>query len=390
MNRSGAASRSLRVAIVVGEESGDRLGADLISAIRKVRADTEFVGVAGERMKHLGVESVFPMSDVAVMGFSAVVPRLPLILRRIRQTAETLFQLRPDILVIIDSPGFTHSVARKVAKRLPDLPIINYVSPSVWAWKSYRAKQMSGFIDHVMALLPFEPEVHERLGGPPCTYVGHPLVEKQAELLNTEKDRTIVAQPPVLVVLPGSRQSEIDRLLQPFGEAVAIVAEAHPDLIVLMPAVSHLEAALRKRTSDWRVRPDIVTGEAEKYAAFRQADVALAASGTVTLELALAHVPMVVAYRVEWILSKLKRFLKVPSIVLANLVIEDNVVPELLDEQSVPEALARHILALMRPGPERESQLAGFRQLDRKMSLPDGKAPSERAAQIVLQHVKRG
>ena len=390
MIQQDSSDKALRIAIIVGEESGDRLGADLISAIRKAKPNAEFVGVAGERMQKLGVKSIFPVSDVAVMGYSAVISRLPLVLRRIRETVEHLSHLRPEILVIIDSPGFTHSVARKVAKKLPDLPIINYVSPSVWAWKSYRAKRMTGYIDHVLALLPFEPAVHKRLGGPPCTYVGHPLVEKQAELLNAGKDRSDIGQPPVLVVLPGSRQSEIDRLLQPFGGAVAIVAEAHPDLVVLLPAVSHLEATLRERTSDWRVRPEIVTGEAAKYAAFRQSDVALAASGTVTLELALAHVPMVVAYRVEWALRKLKRFLKVPSIVLANLVIEDNVVPELIDENSDSETLARHVLALMRPGPERERQLGGFRQLDTKMALPGGTAPSERAAQTVLQYVKAG
>ena len=339
-------------------------------------------------MKQLGMKSVFPMSDIAVMGFAAVAARLPLILRRIRQTVMSLVELRPDIMVIIDSPGFTHSVARRVVKKMPALPVINYVSPSVWAWKSYRAKQMAGFVDHVLALLPFEPDVHKRLGGPPCTYVGHPLIEWQGELLNSRKNRSEIGRPPVLAVLPGSRQSEVDRLLEPFGEAVSIVAERHPDLVVLLPAVSHLAAALRERTADWRVRPEIVTGEAEKYAAFRRADVALTASGTVTLELALAHVPMVVAYRVEWILRKLKRFLKVPSIVLANLVIEDNVVPELLDADSNPEALAGHVLALMKSGPERERQLAGFRLLDEKMALPDGTAPSRRAAEIVLQHVK--
>ena len=378
----------MTVAIVVGEESGDKLGADLITAIRKTEPEAQFGGVAGERMIELGVESLFPMSDIAVMGVSAVVARLPLILRRIRQTIDGLCELQPDILVIIDSPGFTHSVARKLAKKMPDLPIINYVSPSVWAWKSYRAKRMAGFIDHVLALLPFEPDVHKNLGGPPCTYVGHPLVENQSDLLDKKKNRSEIGKPPVLAVLPGSRRSEIDRLLQPFGEAVSIVAETHPDLVVLLPAVSHLEDTLRDRTANWKIRPDIISGETAKYEAFRKSDVALAASGTVTLELALAHVPMVVAYRVEWPFNKFKFVLKVPSVVLANLVIEENVVPELLDEDSSPEKLAEHVLALFRPGPQRERQLAGFRTLDTKMALPEGIAPSEHAAQIVLRHVR--
>ncbi len=380
--------RPLTVAIVVGEESGDKLGADLITAIRKTEPEAQVVGVAGERMKELGVESLFPMSDIAVMGVSAVIARLPLILRRIRQTIDGLYELQPDILVIVDSPGFTHSVARKLSKKMPDLPIINYVSPSVWAWKSYRAKRMAGFIDHVLALLPFEPDVHKRLGGPPCTYVGHPLVENQSHLLDEKKDRSEIGEPPVLVVLPGSRRSEIDRLLQPFGEAVSIVAETHPDLVVLLPAVSHLEDTLRDQTANWKIRPDIIMGETAKYEAFRKSDVALAASGTVTLELAMAHVPMVVAYRVEWPFNRFKFILKVPSVVLANLVIEENVVPELLDEDSSPKKLAEHVLALFRPGPQRERQLAGFRTLDTKMALPNGIAPSEHAAQIVLRHVE--
>ena len=318
----------------------------------------------------------------------AVIARLPLILRRIRQTIDGLYELQPDILVIVDSPGFTHSVARKLSKKMPDLPIIDYVSPSVWAWKSYRAKRMAGFIDHVLALLPFEPDVHKRLGGPPCTYVGHPLVEYQSHLLDKKKNRSEIGEPPVLAVLPGSRRSEIDRLLQPFGKAVSIVAATHPDLVVQLPAVSHLEDTLRDQTANWKIRPDIITGEVAKYEAFRKADVALAASGTVTLELAMAHVPMVVAYRVEWPFNKFKFILKVPSVVLANLVIEENVVPELLDEDSSPEKLAEHVLALFRPGPQRERQLAGFRTLDTKMALPNGVAPSEHAAQIVLRHVE--
>ena len=383
-SKSGA-----RVAIVVGEESGDRLGADLIAAIRKLDPDTEFLGVAGERMREHGVDSLFPMSDVAVMGISAVVGRLPVILKRIRQTVQALVLARPDILVIVDSPGFTHSVARRVSRRLPDLPVVNYVSPSVWAWKSWRAKQMSGFIDHVLALLPFEPEVHRRLGGPPCTYVGHPLIEKLSLLRGNEDARTNIGDPPVLVVLPGSRRSEIDRLMAPFGEAVARIGEVFPDMQVVLPAVSHLLGDIERKVRSWPVKPEIVTGDVEKFAAFRRADVALAASGTVTLELALAQVPMVVAYRVEWIGRKLKRFLKVPSIVLANLIIEENVVPEFLDECSDPRTLADHVIALMRPGPEREKQLSGFRLLDEKMALAGGIAPSERAARIVLQVLNR-
>jgi lipid-A-disaccharide synthase len=383
-------ARPARIAIVIGEESGDMLGAGLIDAIRKSMPDAEFVGVAAGRMSERGVKSLFPVSDIAVMGISAVIARLPAILRRMRQTVSGVLEARPDILVIIDSPAFTHSVAKRVAKKMPDLPIVDYVSPSVWAWKSWRAKQMARFIDHVLALLPFEPAVHRRLGGPPCTYVGHPLIEKQSLLLPAGVDRSLVKNPPVLLVLPGSRHSEIDRLTEAFGDAVSIVRQQYPDIEIILPTVDHLCAKLEQMTANWPVRPKIVAGEADKFAAFRKADVALAASGTVTLELALAQVPMVVAYRVEWIGRRFKHLLKVPSIVLANLIIEDNVVPEFLDEHSDPQTLADNLLRLLRPGSERDRQLAGFRTLEEKMRLPDGVAPSDKAAGIVLDILNSG
>lgn len=360
------------------------LGAGLIDAIRRQMPDAEFVGVAAARMSERGVESLFPVSDIAVMGISAVIARLPIILRRMRQTVAGILDAQPDILVIIDSPAFTHSVAKRVAIKMPDLPIVDYVSPSVWAWKSWRARQMARFIDHVLALLPFEPAVHRRLGGPPCTYVGHPLIEKKSLLRDGDMDQALVHNPPVLLVLPGSRHSEIDRLTAAFGEAVTIIRRQYPDIEIILPTVDHLRAKLERMTADWPVKPKIVTGEADKFAAFRAADAALAASGTVTLELALAQVPMVVAYRVEWIGRRFKHLLKVPSIVLANLIIEENVVPEFLDEQSDPQTLADNVLRLLQPGSERERQLAGFRTLEDKMRLPGGVAPSDKAAGIVL------
>ncbi len=378
------------IAIVVGEESGDMLGADLIDAIRNIQPAAKFIGVSGERMTARGVESIFPVSEVAVMGISAVIVRLPGIIRRVRQTVEALVAAEPDILVIIDSPGFTHSVAKRVAKRLPSLPIVDYVSPSVWAWKPWRAKQMARFIDHVLALLPFEPEVHRRLGGPPCTYVGHPLIEKRALRPDKPKSPEKIKTPPVLVVLPGSRHSEISRLMEPFGQALGLVRQRFPDLQVILPAVGHLRETIAREAEGWPVRPRIVDGEEAKYAAFRQADVALAASGTVTLELALAQVPMVVAYRVEWIGRVFRPLLKVSSIVLANLVIGRNVVPEFLNGESDPETLADHVVRLLEPGPERRDQLEGFRLLDEKMRLPDGQAPSEKAAGIVIGLLNSG
>jgi len=381
--------KPLKVALIVGEESGDQLGAGLIDAIRAHEPQAQFIGVAGERMIARGMPTLFPVADVSLMGFAAIVGRLPKILMLIRRTARAIVAASPDILVIIDSPGFTHSLAERVARRLPDLPIVDYVSPSVWAWKPWRARRMAKIMDHVLALLPFEPAVHKRLGGPPCTYVGHPLIERLDDLRPAPGERPPLSAEPTLLVLPGSRTSEIRRLMAPFGAAIAELSQARAregrtELKVILPAVAHLSEEIAERAATWPVKPEIVVGEAAKLAAFRGAHAALAASGTVTLELALAGVPMVVAYRVEILARMLKWLVKVPSIVLANLVIGENVVPEFIDNEGSPQVLARQLAPLLGDSEARARQLAGFARLDTLLALPGGMTPSEKAAAIVL------
>lgn len=383
-------ARPLTVAIVVGEESGDQLGAGLVDAMRRRLPDTRFVGVAGPRLAARGVASIFPLADVAVMGLGSIVAHLPRIVRRVHQTVAALLAARPDILVIIDSPEFTHAVARRVARRAPDLPIIDYVSPSVWAWRAYRARKMTRYVDRVLALLPFEPEVYTRLGGPPCNYVGHSLVDRLAELRPAPGERAPLGDNPVLLVLPGSRRTEIARLMQPFGESVALIAEAMPGLEILLPAVPHLSAEIRARAATWRVTPTIVEGETEKFAAFRRAHAALAASGTVTLELGLAGVPLVVAYRVDPVARVFKRFLSVPSIVLANLVLGENAIPEFLDEAGSPETLAAATLPLLRDGPARTAQVSALGRLQDRVAPAQASSPSEQAASIVIEAATAG
>jgi len=386
---SGEGGPPLRIALVIGEASGDHLGAGLVAAIRARRPDTEFFGLAGERLQELGVKSLFPISDVSVMGLVAVLARLPKIVRRVHETVAHVVEGRPDALVIIDSPGFTHSVAKRVRKRLPDLPVLNYVSPSVWAWNPGRAPRMARYVDHVLALLPFEPEVHEKLGGPQCTYVGHPLIEHTHRIRPASGERADIASEPCVLVLPGSRHSEVKRLMEPFGETVARVAGHRPEARFVIPAVSHLAGEIRERAAAWPVQPEIVVGEEAKLAAFRRAHAALAASGTVTLELALSGVPMVVAYRVDPIARRLRWMLRVPSIVLANLVLGENAVPEFIDDEGPPEVLAGNLLPLLADGPARRAQLRAFERLDAIMEADDGRTPSERAAGIVLAHASR-
>ncbi len=380
-----------RIWLVAGEDSGDQLGAKLMRALREGSPGVTFGGVGGEAMAEAGFASLFPLDDVAVMGYLPVLARARTLLRRISETADDVIAARPDALVIIDSPGFTHAVAKRVRKRAPGIPIIDYVSPSVWAWRPWRAKGMRPFIDHVLALLPFEPEAHRRLGGPPCTYVGHPLIERLADLRPDAGERARrEAAPAPLVILPGSRRSEFERLMPVFGAALSRVA-AEVAVEVVLPAVPRHRERIVALARDWTVPVRIVSREGDKYAAFRGARAALAASGTVTLELALSGVPTVVAYkvsRVEEVIAR--RLIQVPSIVLPNLILDRNAMPEFVQGECTPERLAGALLPLLRGGPEREAQLSALECLDDLTILPDGGTPSRAAAGVVLGMLAEG
>ena len=368
-----------RIAMVAGEHSGDQLGFKLMRALRKARPEVDFLGVGGEAMQAEGLSSFFPLSDIAVMGILPVIARLPTLIRRINETAARIVAERPDGLVIIDSPDFTHRVARKVRAALPDLPVVDYVSPSVWAWRPGRAKKMRAYVDCVLALLPFEPEAHRRLGGPRCVYVGHPLIERLDEL------RGGAHGSGSLVVLPGSRRSEIRRLMPDFGAAVGLVAAGRGGLDVVLPTLPHIAEEVAARAADWPVKPRLVLGEAEKFAAFRGARAALAASGTVTLELVLAGTPLVGAYKVSKLEEQHKYLIKVPSILLPNLILEQRAIPELVQGDCNPRALAAALGPLLDDGPERAAQVAALAKLDARMQLPDAIAPSQAAARAVWE-----
>jgi lipid-A-disaccharide synthase len=382
----------LRVALVAGEHSGDQLGFKLMRALRGAQVgDVDFSGVGGEAMEAEGLKSLFPISDIAVMGILPVLARLPTLITRIRQTAEAIIAARPDALVIIDSPDFTHRVARRVRAALPKLPIVDYVSPSVWAWRPGRAKAMLTYVDCVLALLPFEPEAYRRLGGPRCVYVGHPLIERLGELRpNADEARRRASAPPLIVVLPGSRRSEVTRLMADFGGALSSLRQSVGPFSLVLPTLPHVEPEVRALAAHWPEPPTIVLGEAAKYAAFRAARASLAASGTVTLELALAGVPMVGAYKVSLVEEQLKYLIKVPSILLPNLILGERRIPEKLQKDCTPAALAGAMAEIVRDGPARSSQLEALSRLDRLMALPDGGAPSAHAARAVLETIAAG
>ncbi|WP_237480069.1 lipid-A-disaccharide synthase [Lichenibacterium dinghuense] len=388
MSAGGAAGPALRVFIVAGEHSGDHLGAGLIRALRARAPALDLLGVGGDEMAAEGLAPLFPLSDIAVMGFVPVVARLPHLLRRIRETADAAVAARPDVLVIVDSPDFTHRVARRVRALAPAIPIVDYVSPTVWAWRPGRAPAMRAYVDHLLALLPFEPEAHRRLGGPPCTYVGHPLIER-LDALRPDPAEAEARARPTLLVLPGSRRSEVRRLTAVFGEAVGLIARRVPDLDVVLPAVADRADEIRARVASWPVVPRVVLGEAAKLAAFRTARAALACSGTVTLELALSGVPMAVAYRVSPFETWLRFVVKVPSIVLPNLILGDNAIPEFLQDACTAEALAGAVAPLLGDTPARAAQAEAFARLDRAMRIAPGATPSGVAADIVLAASRR-
>jgi lipid-A-disaccharide synthase len=383
---------SSHIFLIAGEESGDRLGALLIAAIRhRAQGQVHFSSIGGAHMAAEGVPSLFPLGDLAIIGFAAIPASLPKILRRIREAADAVISAKPDALVIIDSPEFTHRVAKRVRAKLPEISIIDYVCPSVWAWRPGRARAMRSYVDHVLALLPFEPKVMAELAGPPCTYVGHPLIERLDELRPKDLEKRLrFADPPLLLVLPGSREGEIRRMAAVFGAAVARVVEQFGPIEVVVPAVPRLAEMVRAAVSLWPVAARVVTDADEKAEAFRSARAALSKSGTSTLELALAGVPMVTGYKVPLIEEFAGRLLlNGPSVILANLVLRENVVPEFLQRNCTAARLADALLPLLQDTPERRQQTEAFARLDAIMEVGKGN-PSDRGAAIVLDIAHRG
>ncbi len=371
----------MKVFMIAGEPSGDLLGQGLIRALRAKRPDVEILGVGGEAMIAENFVSLFPMHEISLMGVLPVLANLRNLLRRIGQTARAVVAARPDALVIIDSPDFNHRVAKRVRKILPGLKIVNYVGPTVWAWRPGRAKKMRPYVDLILAIFPFEPEVHERLGGPRCVYIGHPLIERRAGLQGDDEAKKAG---PVLV-LPGSRASVIQRMGAVFGEAVARLDAAHPGLDYVLPTTRGLAERVEALIASWPVKPRVVTGDEEKSAAFRAARAALAASGTVTLELALSRTPTVVAYKVpkieEWIA---RRLIQVKMVAQPNIILGEPAFPELLQDQANGPLLAERLAEIVEDSAERRRQLEAVGRLAQKLALSGDQRPSEKAADAIL------
>ena len=376
--------------LVCGEPSGDQLGAQLMAGIRKLAGDkVRIVGVGGAAMAREGLQSLFPLDATAVMGLREVVPAIPKILARVRQAADFAVATHPDALVVIDSPDFTHRIARAVKKRDASIRTVNYVAPQVWASRAWRARSMARYFDLVLALFPFEVAFFERYGLK-ARFVGHPVIERRVRMTGGAGLRArlgIAPDAPLLALLPGSRSSEIRFILPIFRAAVEILAGKIPGLVTVLPTVPHVAAKVAAGTAGWPTPLHILQNETEKYAAFDAATVALAASGTVTAELALSRTPMVVAYRVGGLTFALaNRLMTVPYMSLINILLRRAAVPEFKQYGATPQALAEAVANLCTNSNARAAQVEAMDAFA-KMLGEGEEAPSLRAARALLEFI---
>lgn len=389
----------LHLFIIAGEASGDRLGAELMRGVRVLQPDARFTGIGGVMMAEQGLDSLFPMADLSVMGISEIVRHLPKLLRRASETVDAVLAAGPDALVTVDSPGFCLRVAAKVKAVRPQLPTIHYVAPSVWAWRPKRAAHMAGFIDHVLALLPFEPP-YMTAAGMTCDFVGHPVVADRkastGEIATLRRDLGLRAGQKLLALLPGSRVGEIDRMLPVFAQVVASLQRADPHLGAVVPAAPGMAARLRAGFAGLAqvsvLDPDglpVSVSEARKRASFAASDAALATSGTVALELAAAGTPMVIAYKASALTSFfLQRITAIDSPTIVNIVTGSHAVPDFLFGECTAGKIVPVVQALLDRSGEAAEQKAAFAATMLALGA-GGEAPGLRAAKSVMAAVRK-
>ncbi len=385
---SPAAAKPRRIFLVAGEPSGDVLGGRLMAALKRATGGgLAFMGVGGERMQAEGLASLFPIDDLAVMGLAEVLPRLPRILSRLRETETAIAAIRPDVVVTIDAPSFTLRLARRV--RALKIPVVHYVAPQLWAWRPGRARKLASTVDHLMVILPFEPAFFAKLGVA-CTYVGHPVVEDAAVSGDGAAFRArhgLSPEAPLIAVLPGSRRGLVRRMLPIFGATIRQLRTRWPDLAVMLPAVAGTAEVVTRAAVEWGGRVVVVRSPEDKRDGYAAATCALTTSGTATLELAVARLPIVVAYRASRLTAAVvRRMIEVPYVALPNLVAGRPVAPELLQENCTPERLTNALAQLLAEPTARQAQIGGWNEVAAKLKV-EGASPSERAARVVLEAV---
>lgn len=390
MSKPSRTNKSFLIYSVAGEASGDQAGAKVIAALRHEFKDSiRFEGVGGTAMGQQGLKSLFPMTDLSVMGLLEIIPHLPNVYLRMRQTLDDIQRLKPNLLLTIDSPGFNFYLARKVKKL--GIPCVHYSAPTVWAWREKRAKKIAQFLDHLLVFFPFEPPYFTR-EGLACTFTGHPLIEKKLDEINPKpflKRHNIPASAPILCVLPGSRQGELKRHLPIFLDTIEILRQHKRDLVVVFPTLAHLQPQIEQALAERGIPGIVITEDQQKYEAMRASTAALAASGTVTLELGLCGTPMVVAYRVNALTAFLvKKMMIVEHVSLVNILLKEKVVSELVQENCNPTALAEALQSLLvKKSKEHQAQMTKLHQL-KKLISPDEGTPSKNAATVIGRILK--
>ena len=367
-----------KIVLIAGESSGDLLGAGLMQALVRQYGAQDFRGVGGAAMRAQGLHAWFGIEEIALMGLRQIVPRLPQIFRRLHMLTDAIVRLAPHLVVLIDSPDFTHRLAARLHRRAPQIPLIVYAAPTVWGWRARRARAMARWCRQILALLPFEPAALRALDGPPCVYVGHPASYHappsalRAAGAAWRKRHGLEQGQKLLAILPGSRRNEIASLMPVFGAAVARCRAAEPQLALVLPGAAAVRAEIERARKAWPVQPQLVWEDKDKQSAFAASTAALAASGTVVLELALAGVPSIAAYRGDPILSwVVQRFARAPSALLPNLILDEPLLPEFLGARCRPELLADMALACLRDEDWRQELRRKFQLLAQKLKVPE-------------------
>ncbi len=385
-------STKLKIYLIAGEPSGDALGARLMRALKaKTENNVEFFGIGGDTMEKEGMTSLFDISELAIMGLCEVIPSIPKVLKRIKQTVEDIVKIHPDIVITIDSWSFGSRVQKKLRALKLGIPQVHYVAPQVWAWKKKRARTMYKYVDHLLTLLPQEPKYFTPYGLD-TTFVGHPVIESPVVNGDETKFRQkyqIAADNKIICLLPGSRHNEVARLLPTFLEAAAILKQQHPELFFVIPTVKTVATRVKKMIKTSPLPILVVESEEDRHNAMSAATAAIAASGTVALELAIANVPHVIGYKVAPLTAILvKKFLHIQFVNLSNILLGREIVPELLQDNCQPENIVHYINRFLEKDNLYRYQQEGFKKVQSILGLGEQK-PSERAADVILELIKK-
>ena len=380
----------LKIFVIAGESSGDILSADLMKSLLLQNPNISFFGVGGEEMKKIkSFKSLFNISDIAVMGFSEIIKNLFKIKKRVNQTVDAILKIKPDVVITVDAPGFNISVVKKVKSKLPNTKFVHYVAPQVWAWKEKRAEKIANIFDYLLCFFPFEPKYFEKYGLK-CFVVGHTAIKNVVgDKKRFLKKYNISKNDVILTLLPGSRKQMAQRLLPVYRDVVDELYKKIPNLKVVIPTTETIDYFIFSETRNWKYEPLVIKGKQERYDAFMASRASLCISGTAVLELCVAKVPTVVAYKISRLSYAIaKHFVKIKNVTLPNIIMNKTVVPEFIQDDCSVENLTRAVLKAIMNKKYRESQIENYNEVLKKMNFNDKISPSDKAARAVLSVLK--